>query len=153
MDNIDLKILHQLQTDARASIAEIAAQIGLSEPACYRRVRELRKSGVIEKEMAIIKPKNMGWPLSMMLLVELERDHSTIVNAFLSRINKQPEIIDSWFVTGDYDLVLQVIAADMEAFDQFTQQVLHKDNSVKNFKTLVVMRHSKAHGPIPPDKK
>lgn len=150
MDNIDLKILQQLQIDAKASMAEIAAQIGLSEPACYRRVRELRKSGVIEKEMAIIKPKNMGWPLSMMLLVELERDHSTIVNAFLSRINKQPEIIDSWFVTGDYDLVLQVIAADMEAFDQFTQQVLHKDNSVKNFKTLVVMRHSKAHGPIPP---
>lgn len=150
MDNIDLKILQQLQIDAKASMAEIAAQIGLSEPACYRRVRELRKSGVIEKEMAIIKPKNMGWPLSMMLLVELERDHSTIVNAFLSRINKQPEIIDSWFVTGDYDLVLQVIAADMEAFDQFTQQVLHKDNSVKNFKTLVVMRHSKAHGAIPP---
>ena len=153
MDNIDLKILQQLQIDAKASMAEIAAQIGLSEPACYRRVRELRKSGVIEKEMAIIKPKTMGWPLSMMLLVELERDHSTIVNAFLSRINKQPEIIDSWFVTGDYDLVLQVIAADMEAFDQFTQQVLHKDNSVKNFKTLVVMRHSKAHGPIPPAKK
>lgn len=150
MDNIDLKILQQLQIDAKESMAEIAAQIGLSEPACYRRVRELRKSGVIEKEMAIIKPKNMGWPLSMMLLVELERDHSTIVNAFLSRINKQPEIIDSWFVTGDYDLVLQVIAADMEAFDQFTQQVLHKDNSVKNFKTLVVMRHSKAHGAIPP---
>ncbi|WP_205963056.1 Lrp/AsnC family transcriptional regulator [Psychromonas sp. SA13A] len=150
MDNIDLKILQQLQIDAKTSMAEIAAQIGLSEPACYRRVRELRKSGVIEKEMAIIKPKNMGWPLSMMLLVELERDHSTIVNAFLSRINKQPEIIDSWFVTGDYDLVLQVIAADMEAFDQFTQQVLHKDNSVKNFKTLVVMRHSKAHGAIPP---
>lgn len=150
MDNIDLKILQQLQIDAKASMAEIAAQIGLSEPACYRRVRELRKSGVIEKEMAIIKPKTMGWPLSMMLLVELERDHSTIVNAFLSRINKQPEIIDSWFVTGDYDLVLQVIAADMEAFDQFTQQVLHKDNSVKNFKTLVVMRHSKAHGAIPP---
>ena len=150
MDNIDLKILQQLQIDAKESMAEIAAQIGLSEPACYRRVRELRKSGVIEKEMAIIKPKNMGWPLSMMLLVELERDHSTIVNAFLSRINKQPEIIDSWFVTGDYDLALQVIAADMEAFDQFTQQVLHKDNSVKNFKTLVVMRHSKAHGAIPP---
>lgn len=150
MDNIDLKILQQLQIDAKESMAEIAAQIGLSEPACYRRVRELRKSGVIEKEMAIIKPKTMGWPLSMMLLVELERDHSTIVNAFLSRINKQPEIIDSWFVTGDYDLVLQVIAADMEAFDQFTQQVLHKDNSVKNFKTLVVMRHSKAHGAIPP---
>lgn len=150
MDPIDLNILHQLQIDSKASMAEIADQVGLSEPACYRRVRALRKSGVIEKEVAIVKPKNMGWPLSMMLLVELERDHSSIVNAFLNRVNRQPEIIDSWFVTGDYDLVLQVIAEDMEAFDQFTQQVLHKDNSVKNFKTLVVMRHSKANGAIPP---
>jgi len=150
MNLIDLKILEQLQMDAKASMSYIADKVGLSEPACYRRVRELRKSGVIEKEIAIVKPKNMGWPLSMMVLVELERDHSAIVNQFLTRINKQPEIINSWFVTGDYDLVLQIIAADMEAFDEFTQKVLHKDNSVKNFKTLVVMRHSKANGPIPP---
>tara|TARA_R110001583_G_scaffold66881_2_gene191747 strand:- start:2129 stop:2587 length:459 start_codon:yes stop_codon:yes gene_type:complete len=150
MNLIDLKILEQLQMDAKASMSYIAEKVGLSEPACYRRVRELRKSGVIEKEIAIVKPKNMGWPLSMMVLVELERDHSSIVNQFLTRINKQPEIINSWFVTGDYDLVLQIIAADMEAFDEFTQKVLHKDNSVKNFKTLVVMRHSKANGPIPP---
>lgn len=150
MNLIDLKILEQLQMDAKASMSYIAEKVGLSEPACYRHVRELRKSGVIEKEIAIVKPKNMGWPLSMMVLVELERDHSSIVNQFLTRINKQPEIINSWFVTGDYDLVLQIIAADMEAFDEFTQKVLHKDNSVKNFKTLVVMRHSKANGPIPP---
>jgi Lrp/AsnC family leucine-responsive transcriptional regulator len=150
MDSVDLKILEQLQIDAKASMSNIADKVGLSEPACYRRVRELRRNCLIEKEIAIVKPKNMGWPLSMILLVKLERDHSSIVNLFLTRINKEPEIIDSWFVTGEHDLVLQVIATDMEAFDEFTQKVLHSDDSVKNFKTLVVMRHSKNNGPIPP---
>lgn len=149
MDVIDYKILEQLQIDAKSSMSALADQVGLSEPACYRRVRHLRKSGLIEREIAIVKPKNMGWPLSMMLLVTLERDHSSIVSQFLTRVNKEPEIIDSWYVTGDFDLVLQVIAKDMEAFDDFTQRVLHKDDSVKNFKTLVVMRHSKVIGPIP----
>lgn len=150
MDSVDLKILEQLQIDAKASMASIADAVGLSEPACYRRVRQLRGSGVIEKEVAVVKPKNMGWPLSMMVLVQLERDHSSIVNQFLTRINKEPEIVDSWYVTGDYDLVLKIVATDMEAFDEFTQEVLHKDDSVKSFKTLVVMRHSKMTGAIPP---
>ncbi|MCK6264423.1 Lrp/AsnC family transcriptional regulator [Vibrio sp. ZSDE26] len=150
MDTIDLKILEQLQINTKASMGEIADTIGLSEPACYRRVRQLRSSGVIEREVAIVKPKSMGWPLSMMVLVTLERDHSSIVNQFLARMNKQSEVLDSWYVTGDYDLILQVIATDMEGFDEFTQRVLHKDDSVKNFKTLVVMRHSKESGAIPP---
>jgi len=150
MDVSDLKILEQLQLDAKASMGTIAERVGLSEPACYRRVRQLRNSGLIEREIAIVKPKNMGWPLSMMLLVTFERDHNSVVNQFLARINQEPEVLDSWFVTGDFDVVLQVIATDMEAFDQFTQRVLHKDDCVKTFKTLVVMRHSKANGPIAP---
>jgi Lrp/AsnC family leucine-responsive transcriptional regulator len=84
------------------------------------------------------------------LLVQLERDHGSVVNQFLDRINKTPEVLDSWYVTGDFDVVLQVIAADMQAFDQFTQDVLHKDDSVRSVKTQVVMRHSKMAGPIPP---
>jgi Lrp/AsnC family leucine-responsive transcriptional regulator len=150
MDNIDLKILEQLQVDSKTSMAALAEKVGLSEPACYRRVRELRNSKHIEKEVAIVKPKTMGWPLSMMLLVQLERDHGSVVNQFIDRINRAPEVLDTWYVTGDFDIVLQVVATDMEAFDDFTHQVLHKDDSVKSVKTLVVMRHSKTAGPIPP---
>ncbi|WED24301.1 Lrp/AsnC family transcriptional regulator [Vibrio sp. JC009] len=150
MDKIDLKILEQLQVDAKESMSSLAEKVGLSEPACYRRVRQLRASKLIEKEVAVVKPKTMGWPLSMMLLVQFETDKNQIVNQFINRINQAPEVLDSWYVTGDFDVVLQVIAKDMEAFDEFTQRVLHKDDSVKSVKTLVVMRHSKAAGPIPP---
>ncbi|MFC1234692.1 Lrp/AsnC family transcriptional regulator [Vibrio sp. F74] len=150
MDTIDLKILEQLQIDTKTSMGSLAEKVGLSEPACYRRVRQLRANNHIEKEVAIVKPKTMGWPLSMMLLVQLERDHGSIVNQFIDRINNAPEVLDTWYVTGDFDVVMQVIATDMEAFDEFTLQVLHKDDSVKSIKTLVVMRHSKIVGPIPP---
>ncbi|QDO83650.1 Lrp/AsnC family transcriptional regulator [Shewanella psychropiezotolerans] len=149
MDAIDLKILEQLQIDAKVSMGDLAHKIGLSEPACYRRVRLLRKSGVIEREIAVVKPKSMGWPLSMMVMITLERDHSSILNQFLTRINKEPEVLDSWYVTGDFDLILRVVAKDMEAYDEFTTRVLHKDDSVKVFQTQVVMRHAKINGPIP----
>ena len=105
MDAIDLKILEQLQIDAKVSMGDLAHKVGLSEPACYRRVRLLRKSGVIEREIAVVKPKSMGWPLSMMVMITLERDHSSILNQFLTRINKEPEVLDSWYVTGDFDLI------------------------------------------------
>ncbi|MEO9276046.1 Lrp/AsnC family transcriptional regulator [Marinomonas sp. 5E14-1] len=150
MDALDKKILEQLQIDAKASMSSIAEKVGLSEPACYRRVRQLRSSGVIEKEMAIVKPKTMGWPLSMLVMITFERDHNAIINSFLARVNKEPEVLDSWCVTGDHDVVLQVLSTDMEAFDDFANRVLHKDDSVKYFRTLVVLKHSKANSPVPP---
>lgn len=150
MDTLDMKILEQLQINAKASMSSIAEKVGLSEPACYRRVRQLRNQNLIEREMAIIKPKNMGWPLSMLVMVSFEKDHTSILNNFISRVNKEPEVLDSWFVTGDYDIVLQVVATDMEAFDDFTNRVIYIDQHVKFIRTLVVLKHSKAHGPIPP---
>ena len=145
-----MKILEQLQIDAKAPMSAIAEKVGLSEPACYRRVRQLRKTGVIEREVAIVNPKNMGWPLSMLVMITFERDHNSIINGFLKRVNKEPEVLNSWVVTGDHDVVLQVLSKDMDAFDEFTNRVLHKDGSVKYFRTSVVLKHSKAQGAIPP---
>lgn len=150
MDALDMKILEQLQIDAKAAMSSIAEKVGLSEPACYRRVRHLRNRGVIEREVAIVNPKNMGWSLSMLVMVTFERDHNSIVNKFLARVNKEPEVVNSWVVTGDHDVVLQVLSTDTDAFDEFTNRVLHKDDSVKYFRTSVVLKHSKAHGAVPP---
>lgn len=150
MDALDMKILEQLQIDSKAPMSVVAEKVGLSEPACYRRVRQLRNSGMIEREVAIVNPKNMGWPLSMLVMVTFEREHNAIINQFLTRVNKQPEVLNSWVATGDHDVVLHVLSTDTEAFDDFTHRVLHKDDSVKYFRTSVILKHSKAHGAIPP---
>lgn len=149
LDKFDAAILALLQNDARLPVAEIAQTVGLSEPACYRRIRELRLNGVIEREVALVNPSAMGWPISMLVLVTLETDRTQIIDKLLKRLKSIAEILDAWYVTGDHDIVLHVVAQDMASFENFTRRVLHADVNVKSFKTLVVMRHGKKQAAIP----
>jgi Lrp/AsnC family transcriptional regulator, leucine-responsive regulatory protein len=149
LDKFDESILVLLQNDARQSVSDIASSIGLSEPACYRRIRRLREDGIVDKEIAIVNPRVLGWPLSMMVLLSLETDRSQVIDKFVKRLQAIPEVLDIWYVTGDYDFVLHVIAQDMAYFETFARRVFHSDVHVKSFKTLVTMRHSKKYSPIP----
>lgn len=131
-------------------VADLAARVGLSEPACYRRIRALRRQGVIQRDVALVSPRVMGWPVTMIVLVTLERDRARIVDEIVARLRASPEVTDIWYVTGDHDLVLHVAAADMASYDAFTQRALHADEHVRSFKTLVVMRQAKKAGALPP---
>lgn len=148
LDAIDRKLLEQLQIDTRMPMETMADRVGLSGPACYRRVRRLRESGVIDREVAIVKPRLMGWPLSMIVLVTLERERAQTVDVLIRQFAAVPEIIDSWLVTGDHDFALRMVARDMESFDDLTRRIFVADDNIRSFKTLVVLRHTKAMSPI-----
>ena len=150
LDDFDLRILSALQEDARIPAETLAERVGLSAPACYRRVRALRASGAIEREVALVAPKTMGWGIIMIVLVTLERDRGRIVDDLIRSLKAAPEVIDVWYVTGDSDLVLQVVAQDMAAYDDFTRTTLHAEEHVRSFTTLVVMNHAKRTAAVPP---
>jgi Lrp/AsnC family leucine-responsive transcriptional regulator len=149
-DKFDLLILAELQQDARLPIPELAHRVGLSAPACYRRVRVLREAGLIEREVALVAPATMGWPITMLVLVTLERDHGRIVDEIITSLQREPEVMDLWYVTGEQDFVLQVAARDMQSYEQFTRRVLHAREQVRSFKTLVVMGQHKRCGALLP---
>lgn len=149
LDDFDLRILNALQEDARIPAEALAERVGLSAPACYRRVRALRASGAIEREVALVAPKTMGWSISMIVLVTLERDRGRIVDDLIRSLKRTPEVADVWYVTGDHDLVLQVVARDMAAYDEFTRTILHAEEHVRSFTTLVVMNHAKRTAALP----
>lgn len=149
-DKFDLLILAELQQDARLPIPELAHRVGLSAPACYRRVRELRETGLIEREVALVAPATMGWPITMLVLVTLERDHGRIVDEMIASLQREPEVMDLWYVTGEQDFVLQVAARDMQSYEQFTRRVLHAKEQVRSFKTLVIMGQHKRCGALLP---
>ncbi len=149
-DKFDLLILAELQQDARLPTPELAHRVGLSAPACYRRVRALRESGLIEREVALVAPSTMGWPITMLVLVTLERDHGRIVDEMIASLQREPEVMDLWYVTGEQDFVLQVAARDMQSYEQFTRRVLHARDQVRSFKTLVVMgQHKRCSALLP----
>ena len=149
-DKFDLLILAELQQDARLPIPELAHRVGLSAPACYRRVRALREAGLIEREVALVAPATMGWPITMLVLVTLERDHGRIVDEMIGVLKGEPEVMDLWYVTGEQDFVLQVAARDMQSYEQFTRRVLHAREQVRSFKTRVGMGQHKRCGALLP---
>jgi Lrp/AsnC family transcriptional regulator, leucine-responsive regulatory protein len=148
LDAFDLRILTVLQRDARTPMPKLAEQVGLSAPACYRRVRALRESGAIEREAALVAPGVMGWSVTMIVLVTLERDKGRIVDDLVRKLKRAVEVIDIWYVTGDHDLVLHVAAQNMSTYDAFTRRVLHAEEHVRSFKTLVVLEQPKRASPL-----
>ena len=149
LDAFDRKLLEILQVDCQRPVAAIADAIGLSVPACYRRIRRLRADGVIEREIAIVRPRTLGWSLAMIVLVMLEREGGRTIEEMTRKFEAEPEVAEAWHVTGDFDLALKILARDMEGFDELARRLFSADERVRSFKTLVVMREMKSRSPVP----
>jgi Lrp/AsnC family leucine-responsive transcriptional regulator len=151
LDSFDLKLLKLLQIDAQQPVADIAEAVGLSAPACYRRIRRLRETGVIEREIAIVRPRTLGWPLSLLVMVTLEREGARTIDEMTQLLGKEPEVVEAWNVTGDHDLAVRIVARDMESYDELVHRLFSANVHVRSFKTLVVIRPVKPLSPVPVD--
>jgi Lrp/AsnC family leucine-responsive transcriptional regulator len=149
LDAFDLKLLELLQEDGRRPVPSLAEAVGLSPPACYRRIRRLRDSGAIAREVAIVRPRTLGWPLSMIVLVTLEREGARTVDEMMRVLQAVPEVVEAWNVTGDHDFAVRMVARDMENYDALARRLFAADERVRSFKTLVVIRQVKELSPIP----
>ena len=149
LDPVDRRILEQLQIDARLPIPTLAERVGLSGPACYRRIRRLRETGAILREVAVVAPRTLGWPLSMIVLVTLEREGTRTMEELMRKLEAEPEVIEAWQITGEYDFAVKVVARDMEGYDDLMLRLFAQDERVRSFMTLVVIRHTKKSGFIP----
>jgi Lrp/AsnC family transcriptional regulator, leucine-responsive regulatory protein len=148
LDATDYRLLELLQHDAQSPVAQLADKVSMSAPACYKRIQRLRDQRLIQKEIAVVAPITMGWPISMLVLITLEREKRHSLQDFVSHIAAIPQIIEAWYVTGDYDVVLRVVASSMEEFETMTRESLYSRKDVRVFKTLVTMRTMKQMSPI-----
>jgi Lrp/AsnC family leucine-responsive transcriptional regulator len=149
LDGFDLKLLELLQADAQRPVPALAEEVGLSAPACYRRIRRLRETGSIAREVAVVRPRTLGWPLSMIVLVTLEREGARTVDEMMRVLQAVPEVVEAWNVTGDHDFAVRMVARDMEGYDELVRRLFAADERVRSFKTLVVIRQVKEMSPIP----
>jgi Lrp/AsnC family transcriptional regulator, leucine-responsive regulatory protein len=143
LDATDYRLLELLQQDAQLPVALLADRVNMSAPACYKRIQRLRDQRLIQKEVAVVAPTTMGWPISMLVLVTLEREKKESLQDFVNHIANIPQIIEAWYVTGDYDVVLRVVASSMEEFETMTRESLYSRKDIRVFKTLVTMRTMK----------
>jgi len=153
LDAIDKRILDRLQSDARIAMPALAEEVGLSAPACYRRVRRLRDLGKIVREVAVVAPRTLGWPLSMLVLIRLEREGARTADDLMRALEAEPEVIEAWQITGEHDFAARIVARDMEGYDDLTHRLFVENEHVKTFTTLVIFRQTKkpTRIPIAPD--
>ncbi|MGV6873522.1 Lrp/AsnC family transcriptional regulator [Pseudochelatococcus sp. B33] len=144
IDRADALLLEAVQRNNRLTSEELAKIAHLSPTACQRRLKRLRETGVIEADIAVVSPKAAGRPITMIVLVSLERERADIVDRFKQAIRNTREVMIGYYVTGDADFILVVTARDMEDYEQFTRRFFYENPDIKGFKTLVVMDRVKA---------
>ena len=149
LDRADAALLEAVQRNNRLTSEELAALVNLSPTDWQRRLKRLRAEGVIESDVAIVSPKAVGRPVSMIVMVSLERERADIVDRFKRSIRAAREVMLGYYVTGDADFILVVTAQDMEAYEAFTRRFFYENPDIKGFKTMVVMDRVKAGFALP----
>lgn len=149
LDRIDRRILNQLQRDNRITNQALAELVGLSPPACLRRVRRLRESGIIRAEVALLDPAMVGQKINIIVEVEMERDHAQQAAAFRKKLQAAPEVTECYAVTGDVDFVLVVSVPDMQSYDAFTQRVFYTEPNLRKFRSLISLSRFKYETAVP----
>lgn len=143
MDRLDRRILEQMQDDASLTNQALADRVGLSPSACLKRVKRLRQSGVIEREVALLAPDKVGVDMHMVVEVTMSRDDKALYRQFVARVDAAPEVSQCYQVTGEIDFVLIVMVPDMAAYDRFCDAVLYAGGGVHKFRTLISRRRNK----------
>ncbi|MGY3487910.1 Lrp/AsnC family leucine-responsive transcriptional regulator [Bradyrhizobium sp. USDA 4011] len=148
-DRTDARILEIVQKNNRLTSEVIGEMAGLSATACQRRLKRLRSEGIIEADVSIVAPKAVGRPIQMLVLVELERERSDIIDRFKKAIKSSVDVVNGFYVTGEADFVLYVTARTMEEYEQFTRRFFYENPDIKGFKTMVIMDRVKAGFAVP----
>ncbi|MGK0273130.1 MAG: Lrp/AsnC family leucine-responsive transcriptional regulator [Cocleimonas sp.] len=143
IDKADITIINALQQNAKVGIENLSEMTSLSTASVQRRLKALRDSGIILREVAIVDPSKVGQLMSFIVLVELERERRDQIDIFVRRVLKEPQVQQCYYVTGDADFCLICTAKDMNDFEELTQRLFFEDANVRRFRTSVVMGRKK----------
>ena len=139
LDRIDHRILDLLQSDNRTANTNLAAAVGLSAPACSRRVARLHDLGVIVKDVAIVDPAMAGKGVRVVVAVTLATRRKDRIESFQLKIRQRPEVMQCYMVAGAVDFFVVAALGDVAAYADFASEVFAGDHNVKSYDSWFVL--------------
>ena len=124
LDDIDRRILTELQRSAETPLEQLGDRVGLSRNACWRRVKALEASGVIRKRVALLDPEKLGLGLSVVMQIRAAAHDAAWLEAFARAARSLPEITGVYRMTGDLDYMIRARVADMADYDRLYQSLI-----------------------------
>jgi Lrp/AsnC family transcriptional regulator, leucine-responsive regulatory protein len=147
LDEIDLRLLQALQTDASLSNQDLAAKVHVSPPTCLRRVKRLHDLGLIERQVAILNADRLkqalGTGLTAIVEVSLTEQTEEVLSAFEARALLEATVQQCYRVSPGPDEILIVQVRDMPAYLELAQRLFTQDTKVRNVKAFFSVKRTK----------
>lgn len=124
MDDVDLRILRQIQANPELPLSELAPSVGLSQTPCWRRLKGLEKSGVIKGRTILLDPASLGLTVNVFAHIKLTSHHEETLEALERAVEEHPEIIECFSMSGNSDYMLRILSPSIEAYEQYLKRKL-----------------------------
>ena len=123
LDRIDRKILDILQNDATRSVAEIGEAVGLSATPCWKRIKRLERSGVIQRRVAILDRERLALGVTVIVAIRTASHSEEWLKTFSEGVSLIPEVVEFYRMSGDVDYILKVVARDIADYDRIYRKI------------------------------
>jgi len=144
LDRIDYRILKMLQNDAKATIKEMAATLGMTTTPVYERIKRMEESGYITNYVALLDRKMLGYHMVAFCTLSLKEHAQPHLKTFEEEIKSLEEIVECYHIAGMYDYLLKVIVKDMDDYQRFITQKLATIENISNVQSSFIMQEIKA---------
>ena len=148
IDELDRKILGEMQRDAAQSLDEIAREVGSSKTPVWNRIRKLREAGVIRQQTVLLDPGALGLEACFFVLVRTSAHDAEWQSKFLETLKKRPEVMEAHRLAGDVDYILKVRVSNARAYDVFYQALI-AEVSIHTVTALLSMEEIKSTTALP----
>jgi DNA-binding Lrp family transcriptional regulator len=149
MDDVDRRILAELQRDGRLSLTELAERVGLSASPCHRRLRALESNGIITGYRAQLDPAAVGLRFEALVFVTMRGADHTTLSDFDEAVAAMPSILQAQRLFGEPDYLLRVVTRDLADFQRLYDEQLSRLPGVQKLSSTLVMKSVVDGRPLP----
>jgi len=143
LNELDIRILDALQTDAGTSNQALAKRVHTSPATTLRRVRALMDSGVIERTVAILSPEKLAASITAIAEITLDVQNAESFDAFDALISAEPVVTQAYRTAPSVDFTLVLTVRDMAAYHALVQRLFTAVNNVRNVRSRFVTKRTK----------
>ena len=149
LDSTDIKILQQLQKDARLTIKELAALVQLSPSPVFERMKRLERDGFIKKYVAVLNAEKIENGFVVFCYLSMKQHTYENAQHIMQAVQEIPEIVECYNISGDYDFMLKICTKDMKHYQEFILRILGDMDCIGSLHSTFVLAEVKNSYQLP----
>ncbi|GHF23968.1 transcriptional regulator [Kordiimonas sediminis] len=139
LDELDTRILKELQKDARISLVDLAEKISSSRSVVWRRIQGMEQAGIIQKHTVILDPKLVGVGVMVIAQVKMQAHNREALPNFIEKVKSFPEVVECHTLMGNIDFILKVMVKDVQAYEEFFWNRLSQIEGVREISSSIAL--------------